>query len=216
MQLELAENNADFPYVFVPLRDGSGLFVHNNKLDEMLSKKGKGKGKLKKIALSPARNAFLGLVKLNAKGLAKKLAKAIAKDENKVKDFWVKKLGGNFNKLKTAIAVGSKRKALGNQFEPLSGPEVIAFLAAAAPIIAAIVPLLKSIIGKEGGSTEDGSDLLTDIEKNTGEKMPPDPTDPQHADKYDKDEDKGGIFGIPTPVLIGGGLLAAFLLLRKK
>ena len=58
-------------------------------------------------ALVPARNAFLGLVKLNFLQLAVKLNAAHKKNGGKV-DKWWKKLGGNPNKLHTAFHQGVK------------------------------------------------------------------------------------------------------------
>ena len=115
MQLELAENNNNFPYVFVPLRDGSGVFIHEDKLVSLekgfsFKKFFKSIGKVadkvakgtKKVGLSVPRNAFLGIVKLNVMGLATKLDKAKAKGKaDKLQKFW-EKLGGNNNKLNTA------------------------------------------------------------------------------------------------------------------
>lgn len=214
MYLQLAEN--DFPYKFVPLRDGNGVFVHNDKLAELLSKKGKGKKKLKKILLSPGRNAFLALVKLNVFGLATKLAKSIAAKESGVKDHWEKKLGGNFNKLKTAVAIGAKKKALADEYyQPLAlEPATTATAATAAPVIVSVLKWIKENLP---AIADDVKDVLDNLPKTTGEQNPPDPADPAHADKYDKDgKDDGGVFGIPTPYLIGGAALVAFLLLRKK
>jgi hypothetical protein len=218
MYLQLAEN--DFPYKFVPLRDGGGIFVHDDKLSELLSKRGKKKekkGKVKKVLLSPGRNAFLGIVKLNAFGLATKLAKAIEKNEAGVKKHWEKSLGGNFNKLKTAVSIGSKKKALADDgFQPLAlEPATTAAAATAAPVIVSILKWIKENVPQIADTV---SDVIDNLPKITGEKNPPDPADPAHADKYEKDEKEtgSGFFGIPTPILIGGGLLAAYLLLKKK
>lgn len=207
MQLELAENNSNFPYVFVPLRE-SGIFVHEEKLAEMLSKKGKGKQKVKKLLLAGPRNAFLAIVKLNVKGLATKLAKAINKDAGKVKELWEKKLGGNFNKLITAINVGKKHKQLGA--EPVS---TTAAIASAAPIIVAVVKLVKSIIGKEGAEDTGGGDIIDNLEKDLGKVT--DPSDPKNADQVDKEEEGKG-FDLPMPLVIGGLAVVALLMFRKK
>ena len=55
------------------------------------TRKEEGKGGTgKKILLSPVRNAFLALIRLNARGLAKKLSIAIQKDPSTSKAFWEK------------------------------------------------------------------------------------------------------------------------------
>jgi hypothetical protein len=62
----------------------------------------------KKIALAPARGAFLLIVKANFRGLASRLAKAPAE---KLAGFWGK-LGGDKNKLNAAINDGKGKKPL--------------------------------------------------------------------------------------------------------
>lgn len=66
----------------------------------------------KTIYLSPGRNAFLSIVALNVRGLAHKLAYAVWKNKAVVKDVWEKKLGGNFDKLLSAINTGKNKPAL--------------------------------------------------------------------------------------------------------
>lgn len=66
----------------------------------------------KTIYLAPGRNAFLSLVALNVRGLAHKLAFAVWKNKAVVKDVWEKKLGGNFDKLLSAINAGKNKPAL--------------------------------------------------------------------------------------------------------
>lgn len=62
---------------------------------------------LKKFGASAPRNGFLGLMKINFGGLAIKFNTALAKDSKKVEAWW-QKLGGQPNKLKTAIHQGVK------------------------------------------------------------------------------------------------------------
>lgn len=61
-----------------------------------------GSNVLKKIALAPSRNAFLLLVKMNVLNFANRLA---ANNQSALKNKW-EKLGGNWNKLNTAINQG--------------------------------------------------------------------------------------------------------------
>lgn len=206
MQLELAENN-NFPYTFVPVGD-SGIFVPNEKIEEFLSRK-KKKSTVKKIALSPGRNAFLGLVSLNVFGLASKLSKALEKNPGALKTQWEKKLGGNFDKLKKAISKGAGKKQL---FEPLALEPVTATAAAtAAPVLVSILAFLKKNLPEIAADAEQ---IYNTIKKSTGGTLPEDPANEAHADKYDKSEIM--FSNIPTPVLIGGAALIAYLIFKKK
>jgi hypothetical protein len=144
-------------------------------------KKGKDKpGPLKKITLAPARAAFLALVKINARGLATKLQISINKGGDKTKAFWTK-VGGDFDKLKSATAAGAKKKPLfgikkGGKVsgalhveyledqrigvDPATLTATAAALAAAAPILLAVSNLFKSQQIPEGEE-----DVLTPDEK---------------------------------------------------
>lgn len=104
-----------------------------------------------KVAASPARNAFLGLVQLNVRNLAKKLSVAYEKNPAELKSFW-EKFGGRVDKLVGAINRGKKKKRiLGVGEESIfdAMPHVIgsvtALMATAAPILAAVAKFLKSI-----------------------------------------------------------------------
>jgi hypothetical protein len=104
-----------------------------------------------KVAASPARNAFLGLVQLNVRNLAKKLAVAYEKNPSGVKNFW-EKFGGRIDKLVGAINRGKKkRRILGVGEEssldamPYTIGSVTTLMATAAPIIAAVTKFLKSV-----------------------------------------------------------------------
>lgn len=119
------------------------------------------KGKIKQagkmvLKFSPAtvavRNAFLLLVKLNVRSLATNLAIALKKDANQVLKFWTG-AGGNADSLKKAVAVGAKKKRLG-EVEYSIG----ALPAAAAGAVTAATPLLLKVVAifkKMGIKTED-------------------------------------------------------------
>lgn len=229
MYLQLSENN--FPYVFVPLRDGDGIFIHKDKLNEALSanifKKifkgikniGKEVGKAtKKYGLSVPRNAFLGMLELNVHGFATKLQKALDKGKGAQMEKMWKALGGQFSKLKSAIAHGAKKKALA-EYEAMSNPAVAA--ATAAPVIITVLNFLKQHAPEIIEGAKEVVDVVNKIKADHGGELPPDPTSTEGQQVYDKEshkEDKtvGGVFGIPTPYLIGGAALVALLLLRKK
>lgn len=124
---------------------------------------------LKKVGMAPSRNAYLLLMKLNTFSMATNMYKKAGHDQaawNKIADHW-KKLGGNPNKLHTAMTQGvktyndlhSKHKISGYDMydegmtagyiegEGIGVVQVAgaAAIAAAAPIIAALSGLLKSL-----------------------------------------------------------------------
>lgn len=99
-----------------------------------------------KVAASPARNAFLGLVQINFHNLAKKLSVAYEKNPAGLKQFW-EKFGGRVDKLVGAINRGKKkRRILGYEENPsMIGILPASLATAAAPILAAVAKFLKSI-----------------------------------------------------------------------
>lgn len=105
-----------------------------------------------KIALAPARGAFLLLVGLNFTGLATKLKKAFLSNANKVNNFW-NNLGGNTNELLRKVEQGAlKNRLLGDDvFFPSEGQLGIVetgtavTVTAAAPILLKVAEFLKSI-----------------------------------------------------------------------
>lgn len=239
MQLELAENN-NFPYVFIPLRDGSGVFIHEDKLvslekgfsfKKFLKSIGKVADKVvkstKKIGLSVPRNAFLGVVKLNVMGLATKLDKAKAKGKaDKLQKFW-EKLGGNNNKLNTAINEGKKKKQLFDdtnvkisldEDNPLAeAVTATTAVATATPIIVAIKNFLKEHAPE---LIEKGFDALAKKAGAEGIDEVPDPsTAPEH---YEEEKGKGSAategtgFNLKSPIVIGGIALIALMLLKRR
>lgn len=106
------------------------------------------KRKVAKVGLAPARAAFLTAVSLNGAKLATKLARIYKKDPNALKKFW-DKFGGDYGKLKQAIAKGAKMQISGDDI----GVAVETVLATASPIIIALVPLIKNFKA-EGDATE--------------------------------------------------------------
>lgn len=95
---------------------------------------------LKKIALAPARNAFLALVKLNFKSIGVKLVNTY-KDQNKRRAMFKKwcSLGGSSTALEGAILSVAKKKKIA-----IVGIAPAALLAAAAAIIKALKEFLPS------------------------------------------------------------------------
>jgi hypothetical protein len=182
--------------------------------------------KAKTVALAAPRGAFLSLVAINARGMASKLAKA---PKEKVVKIW-KALGGDPDKLYKTIANGAKRKAfLGSNIKDVKGLEnigvvdiaaITALLASAAPIIAALAPILKLI-----GSNKDKKEI-EDLEKETtdaggkldipnGEVGDPEPGSGKTAPRGG-----GGGGGLDMlkdnlPLIAGAGI-ALYLITKKK
>jgi len=138
---------------------------YNFKIDKKMAviavsgvgKAGKGKAKVKnflkkgakvivKVAATPARNAFLLLVKLNFTGLATKLNTAFAKEPSKLQKLWEGTLGGKINSLKKAFDTGKNKKRIFGHNNTIGEPTAVATaIAAAAPIIAKVGTFLKSV-----------------------------------------------------------------------
>lgn len=96
-----------------------------------------------KVGAAPARNAFLVLVKLNFRSLAKNIDKALQKNADKVKRFW-SSAGGDTNVLLRAVEQGKKKKRLGG-IGVVVATGTAASVAAASPLLVKIASLLKSI-----------------------------------------------------------------------
>ena len=103
----------------------------------------KGTKLVLKLNLSPMRNAFLLLVKMNVGGLGDKFEKAWAKSSSKVQNFW-EGIGGSTSALKSAWTKGAKKKRIfGNIGEVATA--TAATVTAAAPILVKAASFLKSI-----------------------------------------------------------------------
>jgi hypothetical protein len=146
----------------VAKKAGKGVAKTAKKVGKGVAKAAKGAVKaVVKIAATPARNAFLALVGLNFKGLGYKMNKAIVKDPNKVKDFWVKKFKGNWNSLLKAVQRGAKK---GKKYTPGQiGDGGASFIAVAGPILIAAMGLLSSILGKK--EAEENGDISEGVDK---------------------------------------------------
>lgn len=123
---------------------------------------------VKKVTIAVPRNAFLSLVALNVFGLATKLYHSIYNDDgtffqpnqDKLYKFW-NKLGGDWHNLNIAIKAGNKKHAIigstGETYGVLAAgaaattaaaanPAIAGWVAAATAILAAITPLIKSLL----------------------------------------------------------------------
>jgi hypothetical protein len=91
-----------------------------------------------KVGLSPARGAFLALVRLNGLGLAKKLVLAYQKNPAMIDNFW-KQLSGKPEELRKVVEQGSKQKISG------LGAAVETLIATATPIVVKITATLQKL-----------------------------------------------------------------------
>jgi len=187
-------------------------------------------GRGKKIPLAIPRQAFLGLVKINFRNLATRQAQVMQKNPNDLKGFWLK-LGGDYNKLVAAINQGKGKKptfgkgkrvnGIGEDATPGASAEggdtlktIEKFLPFVGPILTAISNLFKkNKIDDTGTVMADEVENLGDFEASDAEtnearavtKTTPGTTTDASA------------FGFKlNPLLIAGGLAAAYVLTRKK
>jgi hypothetical protein len=183
--------------------------------------------RLKKIALAIPRNAFLGLIRLNFRGLATRLSNQIKKDPAKVRAMWLR-LGGDPEKLFTPVEKGAKKKRLlgaEENFMLINGVGEAAtattLLASAAPIIAVVAKFLK-----QAGEKEGAGESLDDIQPVPGEEIDTDTAaaDPEtpEAAKKQPTEAKSTASSAPsstmsfsptTGLIIGAVLIGGFLLM---
>jgi hypothetical protein len=130
----------------------------------------KGAALVKTVALAPARGPFLVLVSFNVFGMASKFTRAIAKNKEKVAEFWTK-LGGDDDKLFKSIATGAAKKPFlvtkkkrVNGFEDYNylgeAVSITAALTTAAGLVAAASKLFKSLGIKKEPGEQDEDELI--------------------------------------------------------
>jgi hypothetical protein len=182
-----------------------------------------------KVALAPARGAFLLLVGLNFTGLATKLKQAFVNNKNKVNDFW-NNLGGNTNELLRKVEQGAlKNRLLGEDvFFPSEGQIGVVEAAtavtvtAATPILVKVAQFLASlgIDAKELGDS--AKQILAKQVQNIVDKQ----QDKQQVQDQDFNRnverivDSAQVSPVQTkmnylPIIIGGGVIL-YLVSRKK
>lgn len=196
----------------------SGIGDRASRQARRAERKASGKASTgKKVALAPGRAAFLELIKLNGRGIARKLSK-VSKEALTAK--W-KKLGGNPDKLFKEIETGKtkkpllgeskKNKALG-YVSPIGEPSTIAaILVAAAPVLLAVSQLLPKGQDESGLST---SDILNEAKDEGGQMFD------ASSDEYDITDkgtgaDHSGL-SLSMPVMLGAAAIAVFLIMKKK
>lgn len=180
-----------------------------------------GKGGAKTLALAPIRAAFLGLIAINLKNLARKIKEAAEKDPQRLKSFW-EKWGGNYDQLIKTANEGSTKKMIGfvdpmedtPQYTDVSVGGVPEAIIAAAPIVLAIIPILKAILGDKRNKELANTDDLENEAKKTGGETDPDKLTEQTQTEQGAD---GSFFEKnKTLLLVGAGALALILIMKKK
>jgi len=177
-------------------------------------------GKIAKFAppLVAARNATLLVIKLNLFGIKKKIKNGPEGFQQKLRNTW-QKLGGNLNKLSTAINSGKHGfdDFDFDSFEPVTTGTIVA---TSTPIIVKILKLLKDA----GVSTEDVANGLKKLGKKGLEelakkgKLKTDAAGNQYIDiPAPEIPETMGNNGPGTPVIIGivAALAALYFISRK-
>ena len=181
------------------------------------------------------------MVRLNARGPAKKLNIAISKDESTTKGFW-QKLGGNFDSLKSAINAGKDKKPLAGESKKSRGRRGVGFyyadteeayigeydldgnrigvidLAAIGTFLAVAAPALiaaKNLFKKNNiPEDEESGETITAEEEGQAERLP------EGFEAADAEAGSGLNLGFkPSPLVIGGivgGLALVYFLTKKK
>ncbi len=109
-----------------------------------------------KITLAIPRGAFLAMLTMNVKAWASNLQHLLDVDYDKTRTEIGSKwylLGGDWSHLESSIKTGSTKKMIGGIHtedaigEPITVASITALIVSATPIIVAIVPLIKKLIG---------------------------------------------------------------------
>lgn len=165
---------------------------------------------VKRVALSVPRNAFLSLVKLNVKKIAVKLY-ANLQDPNKKRALFKKwcKLGGDAKKLESAVVKAynkyarKKGRKIGYMDMDAQIGSIATLIATATPIIKALLPFLKQVA--PGSTVTETAEGLTSEQPTEQIEQPTEQTDGESVGQIQV-----------NPYIVGGGLLLAYLIFRKK
>lgn len=184
-----------------------GLFRRKKKTDAPKAKR----NVVLQFAAAPARNAFLALVGLNFRNLARKLDEQRRNNASRLATWWGK-LGGKGDALWRAIDRGKGKRMIGDAFvipsysqtvgEPASAAGLAAFIAAATPVLIAVGNLLKEL----GSKDKDLDALDAQIDQNLANAI--------NQQQPELPADTPG--GKDNTLLLVGGAAALFLLMRKK
>lgn len=112
------------------------------------------KKKVAKVALAPARAAFLTVLRLNALKLSTKLVRVFKMPNGPaiIQKFWTG-FGGDYAKLKQAISKGAKQSINADDI----GSATATAIATATPIIVALIPIIKQF--KAGGDKKEAKEF---------------------------------------------------------
>jgi len=184
----------------------------------------KGTKAVLKVAASPARNAFLLLVKINFANLAVKLKKAWEKEPTKVRIFW-EQIGGKIEALKKQWEKGAtKKRIFGN--DAIGEPATAAAATAAAPILVKVAQVLKSIGIDPAELVQIGKDAVNEKAQELTKKLLQPKAEKEAAQLEVADQlESDGVTTTPAPQfkkanmtlpLILGGAAVLYFATRKK
>lgn len=164
----------------------------------------RGGSRLKKIALAPARAAFMVLLRLNLLKTASKIAAGYKRNPEAVKKF-ASRFGFKWENFATAVSKGSKTQISGFG-EPVTAGAV---LTAAAPILAALPVLLKTLGVKMDKETQDAT-------RNAAEATRDNINTAEDAEARDEGRPSRAGFKLSTPLLLAGAAAVGLLFFTKK
>lgn len=169
---------------------------------------------VKKVTLLAPRNAFLGLVGINAFGYATKLKNTVYNSDGtytaqkaKIKTLWQDKLGGDWTALENTINKGATKKAILGVAP--AAATVPAWVATAGAVIAVIMPVVTAFLNAKQKETG----INYDIDPVTGLPYSGTTTAPVIP---------GGGSGDPlsfvkeNPLIVAGGIFALYYFTKKK
>jgi Transglutaminase-like superfamily len=166
----------------------------------------------KKIALSVPRNAFLTLIRINARGLANKINRG---NIAQIKAMW-QKLGGNVDTLQNTINAGAKLKPfLGSKHSAIKGTDEMGVVGAAsiATVLAAAAPII-AVVSKYLAPGDKSEGTTDDIIKESGaHNVNPDDV-LKSATNEPHGKSGGFLSSIPMPVKLLGGAGLAYLAIK--
>jgi len=171
---------------------------------------GKIKNAVLTVAAAPSRAAFLTAVSLNVLKVAEKLRAVQMKSPANLQKWW-QNLGGNYAKLLEVIDKGMSRRNVGKIGEPVS---ISAIITAAAPIIVALIKLLKSE-NIDSYELEGAANAGINVRANDAAQIYEQQAERDRA-MYNDGQDAVTTQRIPTAAIVGGAALLAYILLKKK
>jgi hypothetical protein len=198
----------------------------NNAIDWAKDTAGQVADAAKKVAFAPFRGPFLLLVRFNVFNLARRIDAAIAKDRQRMKNFWENEIGGDFVQLINTAATGKKESPIlpgksqtfGKNYSSLDPATLTASITAASPIVAAVTTVLAGIgvaIDKGLEIKDKGKDLVGGKPAPTTPGATP-PIVPRETPKDQPKESEEPKNKNTMLLLVGGALVAAYLIYKKK